>query len=353
MDRKRFLKGFVKYIWGILLLGCLTGCGMSGKEQSEDFMAMDTIMSIRCIGKEAKEALEACEAEVHRLDSLLSTGESTSEVSAINQGKTMPLSDDVWRLLQQSQNLYQQTDGAFDITVYPLMEAWGFLTGDFRVPSEEQLRQAKLLCDGSQVSLNEGDYTLTLGQGQKIDFGAIAKGYTSDRLVGILTEKKVNSAFLSLGGNVYCYGTKPDGSLWKVGIRNPFLSMASAETAKEEEAMAGVLSVADTAVVTSGSYIRYFTDEETGKVYHHIMDPATGYPADNELVSVTIVCGNGALADGLSTACFIMGVEKTISYWRQYQEIFDFVLITKDRKVYVTKSLQNSFETQWECTVVE
>lgn len=353
MDRRKFLKGCIKFISGILLLGSLTGCGVSGKEQSKDFMAMDTIMSIRCIGKEAKEALEACVLEVHRLDGILSTGDSASEVSAINQGKTMPLSDDVWRLLQQSQNLYQQTDGVFDITVYPLMEAWGFPTGDFRVPSEEQLNQAKSLCDGSQVNLNEGEHTLTLGQGQKIDFGAIAKGYTSDRLVGILMEKKVDSAFLSLGGNVYCYGTKPDGSLWKVGIRNPFLSMASAETAKEEEAMAGVLSVADTAVVTSGSYIRYFTDEETGKVYHHIMDPATGYPADNELVSVTIVCGNGALADGLSTACFIMGVEKTISYWRQYQEIFDFVLITKDRKVYVTKSLQNSFETQWECTVIE
>lgn len=149
------------------------------------------------------------------------------------------------------------------------------------------------------------------------------------------------SGLVNLGGNVQALGTKTDGSKWRVAVQNP----------QDTDQYIGVLSIQDKAVITSGGYERYF--EQDGKTYHHIIDPKTGYPAENGLISVSIVTADGTLADGLSTSVFIMGKEVATEYWRAHSDEFDMILMTDDRKIYVTEGIANSFESELDTKIIE
>ena len=175
-----------------------------------------------------------------------------------------------------------------------------------------------------------------------IDFGGIAKGYTGQKLAELFQEYGVSSALVSLGGNIQAIGTKPDGNSWKVGIRDP---------KGGQQDYIGVLSVENQAVVTSGGYERYF--EENGETYIHIINPRTGYPADGDLLSVTIVSKDGTLADGMSTALYIMGYEKACQFWRQHREEFNVILVTDDGKIHISENLKGNFQTEWELEMIE
>ena len=168
-------------------------------------------------------------------------------------------------------------------------------------------------------------------EGMKIDFGGIAKGYTSTRLMDILQEQGISSALVNLGGNVQALGDKPDGSKWKVGIQDP----------ENNSDLLGILSISDLAVITSGGYERYF--EEDGKTYHHIIDTRTGYPADTGLLSVTIVMQDGTTADGLSTFLFAAGEEKAVEFWKEHYGEFEMILFTADERLLVTEDLRDIF----------
>jgi thiamine biosynthesis lipoprotein len=310
-----------------------------------EIFAMDTYMTVTCYGEQCQEALDASLEEIQRLDDLLSVGNAESEISILNTQGTGSLSADTMVMIQEAISLAETTGGAFDMTIYPLMELWGFTTGDFAVPEEAAL-QGLLSCVGSdQLVLDEAASTLTLGEAQGIDLGGIAKGFTSDRLMEIFAEYDLVSGVVSLGGNVQCYGTKPDGSLWRCGIENPL-------EPDNTSSLLGILSVENQAVITSGAYERYFVDEETGETYHHILDPKTGYPANNGLISVTIVSENGMLADGLSTACYVMGLEDSIQYWRNYGKNFDLILMTEEGEVYITEPLADSFTSDFPTYVI-
>ena len=175
---------------------------------------------------------------------------------------------------------------------------------------------------------------VTLGADQQIDFGGIAKGYTSSRIMDIYKDNGITSGLVNLGGNVQALGTKTDGTKWKIAVQSP----------DDTEDYLGILSVQDKAVITSGGYERYF--EQDGVTYHHIIDPKTGYPAESGLVSVTIVSEDGTLADGLSTSLFIMGKEKAADFWREHKDDFDAILMSDDGTLYVTEGLENDFSTE-------
>jgi thiamine biosynthesis lipoprotein len=310
-----------------------------------EIFAMDTYMTITCYGTQCQAALDAALAEIQRLDDLLSVGNGDSEISIINTQSSGTLSSETMEMVEAAIELSTQTQGAFDITVAPLMELWGFTSGNFSVPETTEL-QALLDCVGSEkLTLDESTATLTLGAGQGIDLGGIAKGYTSGRLMEIFAEYDLVSGLVSLGGNVQCYGTKPDGSLWRCGIQDP---LNPEDTAN----LLGILSVADRAVITSGAYERYFVEEETGETYHHILDPRNGYPANAGLISVTVVSENGMLADGLSTACYVMGLEESIHYWEKYGSDFDLILMTEDGEIYVTEPLEASFTSDYPTHII-
>ena len=219
---------------------------------------------------------------------------------------------------------------------FHLVRAWGFTMGEFEagkrypVPAVsvtdallEQVDYRKIRQDGTRVTLPEG---------MEIDLGAVTKGYAGREVAEFLRENGVTSALLNLGGNVQTVGAKPDGSPWRVAVQDP-----------ESDGYAGILEIVDCAAVTSGGYQRYFVGTD-GETYWHIMDPSTGRPARNGLLSVTIVAEDGALCDALSTALFVMGAEKAEAFWRHTQtqpdgRAFGMVLVTEDREILVTPDL--------------
>lgn len=330
----------------IILALCLTGCGRQTKEASAQIFAMDTVMEVTAYGKDAETAVSQAEGEINALEAKLSRTLADSDVTRINENGTTPttgISAGARDLLQAAQEYSRATDGAFDITVAPVMDAWGFTGDSFRVPDAAEL-DALLPCVGSrQLMITETpEFSVALGAGQSIDFGGIAKGYTSDLVEVIFRANGVESGKISLGGNVFVLGAKPDGSDWRVGIRDP----------QNDSGLAVILPLQDAYAITSGGYERYF--EENGKTYHHIIDPATGCPADSGLLSVTVVAdangtdgagaGNGTMCDAFSTALFVMGEEKALDFWRTGGYDFDLVLITEDGRVVVTAGLADSFE---------
>lgn len=314
----------------------------SNEEASKDIFAMDTYMTVTAYGAKAQEAVDEAEAEIQRLDELLSTGNEESEIVQLNQNKSATLSEDAGYLVERALELNKETDGAFDIAIYPVMEAWGFPTQNYQVPTADTLESLLKLADASQIIYDENSRKISFDrEGMKIDLGGIAKGYTSSRIMDIYKENNISSGLVNLGGNVQALGTKPDGSKWRVAVQSP----------DDTEDYLGILSVEDKAVITSGGYERYF--EQDGKTYHHIINPKTGYPAENGLTSVTVVSEDGTLADGLSTSLFIMGKEEAIEFWKAHSEEFDIIMLTDEGKLYVTEGIQDDFSTEMEMEIIE
>ena len=335
MKRKR--KIAVILIGSLLLTGCaaqLEEIIYASKETTESIFAMDTYMTVTAYGAHGKEAVAEAVKEIQRLDDLLSTGSEESEVTALNQNGGGILSEDTAYLWEKSVEAFEETKGAFDVTIYPVMKAWGFADSNFQVPEKEMLQKLIQKVDSSAAVYDEEIKNLQLPQSVEIDFGGIAKGYTSERVAQVMKDCGVKSGMLNLGGNVELIGEKPDGSKFKVAIQSP----------AHDGNYLGVLQISDMAVITSGSYERYF--EEGGVTYHHIIDPATGYPAKNGLLSVTIVSQDATLADAYSTALFVMGTQEAISFWRTHTEEFDAVLLTEEGELLVTEGLQGVFSSE-------
>ena len=314
-------------------------------EVSGEIFAMDTYMSVSATGEKAKEAVDASLKEIQRLDELWSVGDEDSVVSRLNRHESVELDKDTSRLLKRALEISSDTDRAFDITIYPLMKEWGFTTGDFKVPAKERLEELLEHVDAGRLEYG-GESTFSLPEDIQIDLGGIAKGYASDRIMEIFEENEITAGLVSLGGNVETFHTKADGSPWRVGIRNPDTTLRALTSAE----LTGIVQAADQAVITSGGYERYF--EENGITYHHILDPETGMPADSGLISVTIVNSDGCLADGLSTALFVMGREKALAYWDQHRDTFDAILVEADGSITVTAGLEGTFSSELPFEVV-
>lgn len=298
---------------------------------SQEIFAMDTYMTVTAYGDNAQKGVTDAVAEIQRLDNLLSIGKEDSEISKLNKSGSAALSDDTAVMVAKALDLYKSTGGAFDITVLPLMELWGFTTQEYYVPTEDEIQSTLQRVGADKLTWDESTRTLTLGDKQEIDLGGIAKGFTSSRIMEIFKQDGVTCGMVSLGGNVHLLGTKQDGSAWRVGIQDP----------DNTDDMLGVLQANDCAVITSGAYERNF--EKDGVTYHHIIDPATGKPSNSGLTSVTIVSKDGTLADGLSTSLFVMGKDKAIAYWKQHADEFDTILVDKDRNVYITEGIAGNF----------
>ena len=258
---------------------CLTGCGKQTTEATAQIFAMDTVMEVAAYCSKAEEAVQETKGRIKALENQLSRTKADSDVSRVNHNGTTPttgLTYGMRALLPAALEYRDATNGAFDITIAPIMDAWGFTGDQFRVPEQSELNELLKHVNSDEIQVQEEpSYSVTLGEGQAIDLGGIAKGYTSDLVEQTFRANGVESGKISLGGNVFVLGTKPDGSDWRVGIKDP----------RNESGLAAILSLRDAYAITSGGYERYF--EENGKTYHHIIDPATGYPAGNGLLSVS------------------------------------------------------------------
>lgn len=312
----------------IALFLLLSGC--SEKEARQQFFAMDTTMSVSAWGKDAQDAVTAAVIRVNGLDALLSRTRADSEIALLNREGECQVSADTWTALSEAVRWNNLSGGAFDMTVAPVVQAWGFGAGHYRVPTEDELRELLALVDSTAITL-VGERAVVKKKGTMVDLGGIAKGYAAAQLQKIMEEHGVKSALLDLGGNITVIGSRPDGEGWRVAVRDPGNSAGQV----------GVLTLRDCSAVTSGSYQRNF--ELDGKVYHHIIDPFTGYPADCGLTSVTVVCEDPIAGDALSTALFVLGEEGALELWQELG-FFEFILVTENGRLVVTEGLRNSFE---------
>lgn len=324
--KRLFIGGLL--VAALMLAGCGAQTSTEESSQSREVYAMDTVMTLEAYGQNADAALDEAVAEIERLDALWSIASSDGEIARLNAEKQITASTDTLALLTRAKEISAATDGLFSTTIAPLMEAWGFTSGDYRVPDEAELSALLAHVDDEEIAIS--DSTVTIPADAKVDLGGIAKGFTSARVMEIFHENGIKNGILSLGGNVQALGTKPDGSLWRVGLQDP----------ADERALFATLELADKAVITSGAYERNF--EQDGITYHHIIDPRTGYPAESGLSSVTIVSDDGTLADGLSTALFIMGKEAAVEFWRSHRDDFDMVLLADDGAVTVSAGIADA-----------
>jgi len=290
---------------------------------------LDTLISIQAYGTNASEAIDKVFQRIDEIEKKMSAKADYSEVIGINQmaGQGFSkVSPDTFFVIEKGLYYAKLSEGKFDITVGPLVELWGIGTDHARLPGSEEIREVLPLVDFTKVEINEEDRSVFLKQpGMAIDLGGIAKGYAADEAAKVLRQNGITQGTINLGGNILVLGTKPDGSLWRIGIQNPFF--------KTRGSIMATVEVKDKTLVTSGPYERYF--EEDGKIYHHILDTESGYPVDNELMSVTIIADSSIDADALSTAVFAMGLKRGMSFVEKLDNL-DAIFITKDYKVYVT-----------------
>lgn len=321
------MKRIVCLLLAMLAALSLTACGRGEEPEKQELFAMDTYMSLIAYGDGARDALAAAAREINRLERELSRTVSTSDVYQLNAGGSASVSDETAALLTAAVEYSEKTGGLFDVTIAPLVTLWGITTDSPRVPSQGEIDALLPLVGSDHIHL-DGD-TVILDTGCAVDLGGIAKGYASDRVAEILRQNAVTGAAVSLGGNVYVCGQKPDGTGWSVAVQDP----------KNTDSYALTLELTDTFAVTSGGYQRFFTGED-GTVYQHILDPRTGRPAETDLLSVTVIAQNGTMADAYSTALYVMGEQGACDFWRQSAAAFDLVLITADGRVLYTPGLE-------------
>ena len=328
----RFLKQTIALLLAaalLLLAGCDGSAGKESESASRSVFAMDTVMDVTAYGENAEQAVVAAVERITALEQKFSVTMEDSDINAVNHayGKPVEVSEDTAALLHDALHYCMLTHGALDVSVYPVLKAWGFTTQDYRVPKEDELQDLLSRVDYSKVQCDGN--TVTVPSGMEIDLGSVAKGYTGDQIMQLYRDQGVTSGMVSLGGNVQTLGSKPDGSAWRIAVQNPL-----------GEGYVGVVEVRDEAVVTSGGYERYF--ERNGEVYWHIIDPSTGAPAKNGVISATIISDSGTRCDALSTALFILGRDGAETYWRTHGD-FEYLLVLDDGSLVLSQGIADRF----------
>ena len=303
------------------------------KYTNTDF-AMDTVVSetLYTTGQDINAAIGEKLREVE--SGLLSWTEEDSQIAEINaaDGKTVEVSDELAGYLSQICQLAEDSNGAFDPTLGQVIRLWDIEGDDPHVPDQKDLDA--LLKNVSYKNIVLDGNKVTLKNGATLDLGAAGKGIGCDVTAAYLKEQKdVSGMILNLGGSsVMAYGKKPDGSPWKVAVTDP--------RDTEGDYLGAITIKGGEFLSTSGDYEKFFMED--GKRYHHILDPSNGYPVWNGLTSVTVVCDNGLLADGLSTACFVLGIEDAQKLLKKYNA--DAAFVDEDKNVYLTSGMKDRFE---------
>lgn len=336
-DGERMKKRIAALLSGTMLLCC--SCRTEPEKSFGTFFAMNTYMNVTLYGENSEEVMKSINDKINELESLWSVTDSESDIYKLNNanGNVVSVNGYTSDIADFSLSMAEFTNGAFNPAIYPVLSAWGFTTGENRVPPKSEIDMLLKNTDYNKIKKN--GMSIQLEEGMSLDFGAVAKGYTADVLKNLIYEQGVTSALLDLGGNIQAIGKKPDGTDWEIGLRSPF-----------SDDLLGTLSVSDKSVVTSGNYERYFIDEN-GKAYGHIINPDTGYPVDNDLASVTIIRDEGKICDVLSTALFVMGYEQAVAFYEQNKN-FDMIIVHKDGTVYITEGVSEIFMSDFKIKII-
>ena len=302
MKNNRIIRIIILVVLMVIIVAIAFLMGKRSKPISKDGYYFDTYVNLTVYNQKDAKNLDECLQMCERYEKLFSRTLKGSDIWNVNNagGEAVSVDPETYYLIEKALEFCEETDGAVDLTVAPLVDAWGFNHNDevrTNKPSDEEIKEALGKVNYKNVILLDNNMIKLEGEGTKIDLGFIAKGYIADKLKEYLVSKNVKSAIISLGGNIVVIGNKPDGSEYNIGIKDPD---NSGDIIKS-------LKVSDKSVVTSGTYERYV--EYSGVKYHHILDTKTGYPVDNGVQSVTIVSDSSLEGDALSTICLILGEE--------------------------------------------
>lgn len=311
----------------------LSGCSGLPRERSQTYTdtLFDTVISVQIFDSVDEDVLKGCEKLCKKYDSMFSNKIEDSEISRINSagGNPVEVSKETIKLIKKGIYYSEMSDGVFDITIAPVSNLWDFKAETPLVPSPEAIAEAVSHVNYENIIIRDNTVKLT-DPHAGIDLGAIAKGYIADRIKDYLEEEGVRHAMINLGGNVLAMGSKLDGSDYNIGIQKPFDETGEPITS---------VKISDKSVVTSGIYQRYFKAD--GKIYHHILEPNTGHPCENNLYSVTILTDSSLTADALSTTCFLLGYDRGMKLINQLDNV-DAVFITNDNQIHYSKNFQNN-----------
>lgn len=298
------------------------------------FFVLGTLVNLKAYGKNGEKAVDEAVYRLNQLDDMFSAFKPESDIGRINLNsgiKPQKINRDTLELLKKSKEYSFLCSGAFDPTIRPLVQLWGIGKNKDYIPEDSEIREKMKLVNYGDIEINENECFVKLKRkNQAVDLGGIAKGYAADEIRDIFIKNKIKSGLVDLGGNIFVLGKKIDKSLWKVGIQDPF---------KDRGQYVGILYAEDKSVVTSGYYEKFFKND--GELYHHIINPITGYPSKSEIISATIVSDNSIDGDGLSTGIYILGIDKGFKIIEKAG--VDAVLITESKKIYITPGIKDKF----------
>lgn len=326
-----------KLIIVILLVSLLFGCSNKNITPiSKSNFYLGTIVTIKIYDKADDEIFEKVFNRIKEIENKMSINVNESEVISINKNSGINyvnVSNDTFKVIEKGLYYSELSKGYFDITIGPLVKLWNIGSEDARVPTAEEINEKIKKVNYKNVLLDKKNKEVFLRDtGMIIDLGGIAKGYAADEIKKILTQNGIKHAIINLGGNVYTIGSKPENSKWKIGIQNPIENRGQ---------YLGIVKVKDKSVVTSGVYERYL--EVDGKRYHHILNPYTGYPVENDLLAVSIISDKSIDGDGLSTSIFALGLKDGKKLVESLKGV-DAIFITKDKEIYITSGLIDNFD---------
>lgn len=340
-----------KYLIILLVISIIftTGCSVfnddseaSNKEVSEQRIVFGDIMADITIFDESKTAVfEEIFTRLEEIESKMTFNKEASEIIDINNAagtSSVEVSQETYDLIEESIKYSEISSGKFDVTIGPLVDLWDIWDNDLKptretLPSEEEIVTAKNLINYKKISFNEEETSIKLeDEKMKIDLGSIAKGYAADEVIRILKENNIDKAIFNLGGNIYVLGSKNETDDWKVGIQNPLEPTGS---------YLGIVNVSNVSIVTSGTYERFIIVND--QKYHHILDPDTGYPVENNLQSVSIISKSSTDADAYSTTLFGLGLDQGLTLANELDNL-EAIFVTKENDVYLSDGLKNNFE---------
>jgi len=350
-QRSAISKEYKPAIYSLLLIAyCLplfSGCTKQDQMYKESRVLMDTYCTITVVSpskEKARAAIDAGYAEIEKLDTYLNNFSPDSEISAVSRSSgagPVKVSEETLDLVKKTIGVSADTGGAFDPTIAPVLKLWKFSgrPADPTLPSLHAVKNALKLVDYRKIKVSgESSQIYLEDTGMELDLGGIAKGYAADRAVEAIKAKGIKAALVAIAGDIRGYGLNTNGNAWKVGIQDP--RPENEKSDKPWEDVFATISLKDRAISTAGDYQRFFIQD--GKRYHHIIDPATGYPSDSGLISVSVIAPEGHVADGIDTAILILGAEKGMKLLES--KGIDGVLVTADKKVIVTKNLAGNIE---------
>ncbi|AOT72760.1 FAD:protein FMN transferase [Geosporobacter ferrireducens] len=316
----------------------LTGCTKEKTLITDSAYMLGTYLQISIWTEDqqkGKEVIAECFRRIQEIEQNMSVNIEDSEVTKINKNagiEQVAVSNDTAFVLGKAKEYAALTKGAYDPSIGPLVKLWGIETDHERVPEKNEIDEALKYVNYNAIQIQDENKIKLADRGMFIDLGGIAKGYAADEVANILRKRGIQHAMVNLGGNVYALGNKIDGDDWKVGIQNPYEPTGT---------HMGIVEINNMTVVSSGNYERYFMKGDIR--YHHIIDPKTGYPAENGVISTVIISNSSIDADALSTGIYVLGLEKGMELIENINDV-ECIIITEDKGVYLSSGMEGKLK---------